>query len=463
MGKTVAPGFRAVVFALRDLLPGDKKYITDLAHALRWSPERESALWDTPLLLGRQSDTPPVPGLRTDAEVAASGPSVLLLAMRLLLADALLWPELRFLGLDLHKDRPDYVLYAADPERFTPESLADALTGGSAATGATAVTAASWHIQRGLQPRPERQPTVPGDRVPVLGVQVPLFGGRLANLRDLRPLAERRRAPLDLPAEARALHRDVHPGVHPGVPPGAMAGHHQDPYALFLLLELCGLADPDCEEAQVELTLFQLDTRTGSTARTALQLRLRDLSVLHDAEGGQLSPAALSDWLAELLPSCFLAAPNGAVLIIDWFRLDLELGPALAPELASDPARAEPALRLCGAPDLHPAVKELDGEAVDPALLEPAVWSLPGLADLIAAADLTLSASGRYLLMESAAPLDGELLHLSVLLDLEAAPGPRLVRCDLLDEEAVLPAVAVGDVFPVLRGEHAAPGALAQR
>ncbi|HRI53835.1 MAG TPA: hypothetical protein PLW65_27035, partial [Pseudomonadota bacterium] len=106
---TVAPGFRAVVFALRDLPPGDQRYIAEVAHALRWSPEREPALWDTPLLLGRQSDTPPVPGLRTDSEVAASGSAVLLLAMRLLLADALQWPELRFLGLDLHRDAPDYV------------------------------------------------------------------------------------------------------------------------------------------------------------------------------------------------------------------------------------------------------------------------------------------------------------------------------------------------------------------
>ena len=110
---TVAPGFRAVVFALRDLPSRDQRYLTEVAHALRWPPEREPALWDTPLLLVRQSDTPPVPDLRSDDEVAASGPSVLLLGMRLVQADALQWPELRFLGLDLQREAPDYVLYAA--------------------------------------------------------------------------------------------------------------------------------------------------------------------------------------------------------------------------------------------------------------------------------------------------------------------------------------------------------------
>lgn len=448
---TVAPGFRAVVFALRDLPPGDKKYIADLARALRWAPEREPALWDTPLLLGRQSDPPPVPGLRTDAEVAASGASVLLLAMRLLLADALQWPELRFLGIDLYKDAPDYLLFAADPERFTPESLADALTRGAAGAGTTAATATGWQIQRGLQARPARLPPVPADRVPVLGLQVPMLGGQLTNLRDLRPLAERRRAPLALSGEPRV----ELPAGTPSVPPEAVAGHHQGAYSLFLLLEQCSPAEPESAEAQVELMLYRVEATSATAVRLPVRLHVRDLSPLHDAEAGPLTPAVLSDWLTELLPSCFLVAPTGAVLLIDWFRLQLGLS------AGSTGAAPELPLQLCGPPDLLSDAEETDGEALDPILLDPYLWSLPVLADRIAAAELTLSASGRYLLLESAAPLDGELVHLTALFDLHSSPGPRLLRCDLQDQEGSLPVPPTADAFPVLRGEHAAPGAIA--
>ena len=450
---TLAPGFRAVVFALRDLPPDDKKYITDAARVLRWAPEREPALWNTPLLLGRQSDPPPVPGLRTDAELAASGPSVLLLAMRLLLADALQWPELRFLGIDLYKDAPDYVLYAADPERFTPESLADALSGdGAPAPGTTAGTAVGWHIQRGLQPRPPRLPPVPGDRVPVLGLQVPMLGGSLSHLRDLRPLAERRRAPVDLPGGPQSALCSALPSPYAAVPQAAMAGHHQGRYALFILLEQCGQAEPGSDEAHVELTVFRVDAEEKTTAQLPVRLKVGDLSVLHDAESGQLAPAALSDWLAELLPSCFLIAPTGAVLIVDWFRLELTV--------LSDPT-APPALelKLCGAPELKKDPAEAEADAVDSSLLDPYLWSLSGLADLIAAAELTLSTSGRYLMLESAAPLDGEISYLSALLDLHAAPGPNLLYCSLQDQAGTVPAAP--DPFPAAQGENPAPGAIA--
>lgn len=451
---TLAPGFRAVVFALRDLPPDDKKYITDAARVLRWAPEREPALWNTPLLLGRQSDPPPVPGLRTDAELSASGASVLLLAMRLLLADALQWPELRFLGLDLYKDAPDYVLYAADPERFTPESLADALSGGAAGGGTTAGTAVGWHIQRGLQPRPPRLPPVPGDRVPVLGLQVPMLGGSLAHLRDLRPLAERRRAPVELTQSPQSAQCAALSSPYAAVPQAAMAGHHQGRYALFILLEQCGQAEPGSDEAQVELTLFRVDAEAGTTAQQPVRLQIGDLSVLHDAEAGPLAPAALSDWLAELLPSCFLIAPTGAVLIVDWFRLELTV-------LADAAAAATLELKLCGAPELKKDPVEADGDGVDASLLDPYLWSLAGLADLIAAAELTLSTSGRYLMLESAAPLDGEISYLSALLDLHACPGPHLLYCSLQDQAGSLPAASIADPFPAGHGEDAAPGAIA--
>jgi hypothetical protein len=447
---TVAPGFRAVVFALRDLLPGDKRYITEVAHALRFAPEREPALWDTPLLLGRQSDTPPVPGLRTDSEVAAGGSAVLLLAMRLLLADALQWPELRFLGLDLHRDAPDYVLYAADPARWTPDSLAAALQGsGSPVAGTAAVTSAGWQIQRGLQPRPERLPPVPGDRVPVLGLQVPMFGGRLANLRDLRPLAERRRLPLPGAGAAPPVAAD--PAGTP-LPAAALPGHHQGRYALFLHLEESAPhedADPESDATQVELRLFRHDRAADTMAGATLQLGIGDLQVLHDAEAGQLTPAAVSDWLAELLPSCFLVAPTGEVLLLDWFGLELALCSPPSPALA---------VRSCRAPSQGSVADSDDQAPADPTLLDPALWSLPVLADLIAAADLTLSSSGRYLRLESTVPVDGELTHLSALLDTH---GPVLLSCDLGDEPCSPLASPPDDPFPPTSGADAAPGAIA--
>ncbi|HRI53429.1 MAG TPA: hypothetical protein PLW65_24955, partial [Pseudomonadota bacterium] len=246
-----------------------------------------------------------------------------------------------------------------------------------------------------------------------------------------------------------------------------------------------------------ELQLFRVDTATATTTTAALRLAVRDLSVLADAEAGQLTPAVVSDWLAELLPSCFLVAPTGEVLLLDWFRLDLALDgepPAAlqlrscrAPNTAAEPAEEEAADRALIDPTLtnpaltnpaltnpaltNPALIDpalidptltnptlIDPTLIDPTLIDPAMWSLSGLADLLAAADLTLSASGRYLLLESTIPIDGELAHLSALLDTTSA---RLVRCDLGDEPDPAAATVPGDPFPVLRGAAAAPGAIA--
>nr|HPH30195.1 hypothetical protein [Pseudomonadota bacterium] len=97
---TLAPGVRAVVFDLRDLPEEDALYLHRAAAALGLSLTNETTLFQTPLLLVRGDQAPPVPGLRGDAEVAVSGLSGLLLAMRLIEADVLSssWPELRFLG-----------------------------------------------------------------------------------------------------------------------------------------------------------------------------------------------------------------------------------------------------------------------------------------------------------------------------------------------------------------------------
>jgi hypothetical protein len=453
---TAAPGFRAVVFALRDLSASDKKHIADVAEAVGWPPTREPLLWDTPLLLTRQSHTPPVPGLRTDAEVAASGPSVLLLAMRLLLADALFWPELRFLGIERERDAMDYVLYAADPARWRPETLAEALapaTAVPAGPAQPAIAAACWQIQRGLAAQPERLPAVPGDRVPVLGYQVPMFGGRVRDLRDLRRPDRSLRATL---------------------PAGALPGHHQGRYALYLQipdplqdpheprlrpLETDGQATAD--EVVVHLTLYRVDTAAGTCDAAALRLCCRDPSRIEDAEAGALTPVTLSDWLSELLPSCFLVAPTGEVLLLDWFHLDLSVRP--------DPTAPSPAfgLRACGMPGVGAGATPDDpddsapAEEADPSLLDPAMWSLAVYADLIAAAELTLSARGRYLLLESSLPVDGELVNLAALLDTAAAGGPQALVCSLVEDDAAPPARAIDDVFPILRGAQAAPGLIA--
>ena len=189
----------------------------------------------------------------------------------------------------------------------------------------------------------------------------------------------------------------------------------------------------------------------------------RDLSVLQDAETAELTPAALSDWLAELLPSCFLAAPTGEVMLVDWFHLDLVI-------LGDGAAPPEFPLRACGCPgrgELSAAAGRYDSDAwgdsdhADPTLLDVAMWSLPVFADLLASADLTLSASGRYLLLESAIPLDGELTHFSALLDTATASAPLILGCDLGEEELPPPADPTDDPFPTLRGEQAAPGAIA--
>jgi hypothetical protein len=282
----------------------------------------------------------------------------------------------------------------------------------------------------------------------VLGLQVPLFGGRLQDLRDLR-------------RQGDGLRADV------GVPAAAVPGHHQGRYALYLQIEEetaeVGPTGPSGEatsdDAVVHVTLFRVDAQAGSLASAALRLLVRDLSIIQDAEAGPLTPAALSDWLTDLLPSCFLVAPTGEVLLVDWFRLDL----MMRPELAAAPPAFD--LRACGIPGVDAGALAHTGageeEGVDLTLLDPATWSLPVFADLLAAADLTVSARGRYLILESSMPVDGELANLAALLDTAGPSGIRALVCDLVEEGAAAPAQVTDDVFPILRGERAAPGLIA--
>src|SRR6202011_2092222 len=131
------------------------------------------------------------PGLNSDEELAGRGPSLMLLAMRLLLADAYHWPELGWLNGgppdlppvlidETARERSSYTLYAAEPSRWTQEALVSQL-------------GQHMQVRRGLGPHEGRPPVAQGDRVPVLGWQVPVLGRKdpVAQLRDLRPEEQR--------------------------------------------------------------------------------------------------------------------------------------------------------------------------------------------------------------------------------------------------------------------------------
>src|SRR5579883_1433083 len=119
-----APSPRAVVFTLSDLPEADRAHIREVARRLDL-PDVPGA-WRTPLVLTAEAPGPLPPGLHGDADLAAAGPSLLLLAMRLLLADAYHWPERHFLAPAPEGGQAGYALYAAEAP-WSVESLAAAL------------------------------------------------------------------------------------------------------------------------------------------------------------------------------------------------------------------------------------------------------------------------------------------------------------------------------------------------
>lgn len=418
-----SPGFRAVVFALRDLPAPDQQYIADVSRALAVPAAPDALLWNTPLLLTRLSCAPPVPGLRGDAELSAAGLSPLFIALRLLTVDALQWPELRFLGLDLRRDAPDYALYAADPRRWTVETLVRELTPGSARNGASHGVG-TVHVQRGLGPRPHRPPPSPGDRVPILGWQVPLLGGRLKNLIDLRDPAERTLKVGDLE-----------------IPRGMRLGHQQGRYALFLRVARArGL--------RIEVELARADLQEGTLFSGSLSLEIGDEGLYRLAAGSGLPEEELrSDgdelamWMNMLLPGCLLCAPSGELLLVDLFGLSLS-----ATALRSE--QSAPLLRVCSRPLAPPpgAPPSADEEhrppgelLLDPHLLDPSLWPLDVLADALDMESAWVSPNGRLVRLHLDGRHDGEPLLGVVLLDTHAAHGTELVASLLDEEEGSLP------------------------
>lgn len=414
-----SPGFRAVVFALRDLPAPDQQYIADVSRALSVPAAPDALLWNTPLLLTRLSCAPPVPGLRGDAEFSAAGLSPLFIALRLLTVDALQWPELRFLGLDLRRDAPDFALYAADPKRWTVESLVRELSPGSARTSASPGVGTA-HVQSGLGPRPHRPPPSPGDRVPILGWQVPVFGGRLKNLIDLRDPAERALKIGDLE-----------------IPRGMRPGHQQGRYALFLRVARArGL------RVEVELVRADLQEHTLFTGTLTLELgdeglyRLAASSGLPEEEL-RTDGAELATWMDMLLAGCLLCAPSGELLLVDLFGLSLS-------PIALRSEQPAPLLRMCSRPLAPPPAAEQahlpPGELLlDPHLLDPSLWPLDVLADALDMESAWVSPNGRLVRLHLDGRHDGEPLLGVVLLDTQAAHGTELVASLLDEEEGSLP------------------------
>ncbi|MFO0576035.1 MAG: hypothetical protein U1A78_18700 [Polyangia bacterium] len=422
---TKGPGSRAVVFALRDLPAADQQYIAAAASALGIPLAADTRLWDTPLLLTRLGHAPPVPGLRGDDELRAQGLSPLLLALRLLTVDALFWPELRFLGLDPRSDALDYIVYAADPQRWTVDSLVQALQPAAEGDrrGGARYGIGACHVQRGLGERPPRLPPCPGDRVPVLGWQVPLLGGRLANLIDLREPGMKQHKAGDFV---------VHAGMQPG--------HAQGCYALFLQLRgVSGL--------RAELELLRTDRQSGTMWSGTLDVELGEEGLERLAASCGLSEhelrsddEELATWLELVLPRCLLCAPAGELLLVDLFGLDLSASPLRG----TTPA---PPLRICGRPALyeHPPLAALPEAPdptdllLDPHLLDPSLWPLDVLADAIDLQSAWVSPSGRLLRLHLAGWHDGEPLSGVVLLDLNASAGTGLLASLLDDDELAGP------------------------
>ena len=407
---TLAPGVRAVVFDLRDLPEEDARYLHRAAAALGLSLTNETTLFQTPLVLVRGDQAPPVPGLRGDAEVAVSGLSGLLLAMRLIEADVLSsnWPELRFLGLDPRSrttDCTDFALYAADPKTWTTQSLATAL-------GKPNQAQSSVLLQCGLLPRAKRWPPCPGDRIPVLGYQVPMFGGHPeTNTRCLT-------ASPQLPSALSNLQ----------FPANLLNSHQQGTRALFLQLEHLELIEG---QAVIDLTLILTTTAAADKAqltRQPLRLALSELSPIYDAEGSlqAVTLAVLRDWLEDLLPCCFLTTDTGSILLLDWFQLGLQF----LPHEASLPAEAATILAL-GSPQLVASTDE--GSDAEPQLLSPQQWGLEHLADLLRTAELLVSADAQTLSVESTLVQDDFEQSFSAVLDLTPPGGPQVLRASLYE------------------------------
>lgn len=369
---------RAVVFALDDLPAEDRQHIQAVAQYMNLP--QDAASWRTPLVLTREEAGPLAPGLSSDVEIAGSGPSLLLLAMRLLLADAWSWPEQRFIADDASSSsRVGYTLLAADPSRWTADSLAREL-----------LEQAHVEVRRGLQPRGARA-WMPGDRVPVLGWEVPVLGRRdpVAALRDARPAEER-------------PHRFA--GV--ALPLGTVPGHQTDRHGLFFrVLE----ATCDGERGDALVEVLRADGASGALECERLRLRLGDLGPTWECGA---DADALAELLRDLLPGSLYCCPQGGLLLLDLHRVELSIagreGGALGPIRAA----------------ALPPRKWLPEDA-GAAPLDPGLWEPGALAALLHPEECRLSPRGRLAALRFAGVRDGEPVDAWLVLDTAAPGGAR--------------------------------------
>jgi hypothetical protein len=377
----LAPSPRAVVFALEDLPETDRQHILSVATYLHL--DIAPASWRTPLVLCT-GPVAPLPSLLGDLDLSSQGPSLMLLALRLLLADAYHWPEQRWLGARSSASRAGYALYAADPERWSVESLSRELG-----------ERAQVQVQRGLLPRGPRPPASPGDRVPVLGWQVPVLGGTdpVGKLRDLRPPEQRQ-------------HRFG--GV--SAPLGMVPGNLTDRYRLFLKVED---VHRDGEQAFARVDLLCIDGSLGEPIEATLSLTLSALGALADGPGdGPLDDESLGEVLREVLPSCLLLSPRGELLVLDLYHLGLSARPVGELRLMG--------LRPLGAPTGPDGThRDHKGHSDDEGttLLDPSLWEPGLLSGLILPDDIRVSCLSRFVTLHFSGRRDGLPIDASVILD----------------------------------------------
>lgn len=368
--------YPCAVFTCLELPQADQAHLRAIAQRLGWSEDIEAAL-RAPLVLAPARPRLAQPGLLDEAQILRQGRPAQILAARLVLCDALEWPELRDAGLVGAGAPADLIVYTADPAVWTARALADALA-----------KSGRWQPRLGVTARP-RLPRPACERVPVLGHEVPLFGARLtdASIRDLR-------APEDV--RHRAEGTDLPAGLRPA--------HEQGDRGLYLRVTTARI---EGDTARVAVELTGTSPRPAEQFRGTLRLRLDALERIYDLEQwpAKLPPGALHAHLSELLPHCLLLTPDGGLLVFDLFGLGIH-----AVKLTdTDPSHSIPKLRLAAAPR-----PESDGAPDDAPItdrLDPAGWPLDVLWDLIESAKTELGPEGLAVTYRLSGQHDGSAIE----------------------------------------------------
>lgn len=427
MSAPVRP--HAVVFTLADLPEGDRAQLHEVAGHLRLPADPGSDRIALVLLPGAAQVQ--IPGLLGDGDVARGGPSLLLLAMRLLLADLYSWPEARYVLGSANAQAADaeagYALYAADPDRFTVEELMAALAPHCA------------EVRKGLLPRGPRPPAAPGDRVPVLGWQVPVLGSRepVARLRDLRPAEQR-------------PHRFCGQDLPLGVVPGGESGRHR------LYLRVLSTAQRG-ERGHAEVEFLLGDSASGRLRTGRIGVVVRDLAHLGQLPDGPVDPEddeGLAEVLREVLPVCLQPMPGGDLVLCDLFGLGLSLGQEVPVGADGGGAALEVVPRVTASGvevRALPGPCARGGEEEWAELLDPALWGLSTLCALLAPEDVRVSEGGRYVALRLSGRRDGQPVDGVLVLEMDLHRGARAVAWPM-DLDGPAPGLALAGGWLALAG-----------